>query len=137
MSETYTAKTFDLSGLTGISDQTLEMHFKLYAGYVTNTNTYNERIAELIRGGEVPADKMPLYSELKRRLGHILADAPGARTDHLAAGRARLDAGAFVPGGQGRHVGRRRLQIVGVGIGQLRDLGFGNLCCRGGGVRAP
>lgn len=69
MSETYTAKTFDLSGLTGISDQTLEMHFKLYAGYVTNTNTYNERIAELIRGGEVPADKMPLYSELKRRLG--------------------------------------------------------------------
>ena len=69
MSESYTPRTFDLSGLTGISDQTLEMHFKLYAGYVTNTNTYNERIAEIISGGEVPADKMPQYSELKRRLG--------------------------------------------------------------------
>ncbi|MDT5261562.1 MAG: hypothetical protein QOC61_566, partial [Acidobacteriota bacterium] len=30
----YTAKQFDLSGLNGISDQTLEMHFKLYEGYV-------------------------------------------------------------------------------------------------------
>lgn len=26
----YTAKQFNLSGLTGISDETLEMHFKLY-----------------------------------------------------------------------------------------------------------
>ena len=26
----YTPKQFDLSGLNGISDQTLEMHFKLY-----------------------------------------------------------------------------------------------------------
>lgn len=69
MSESYTPKTFDLNGLTGISDQTLEMHFKLYAGYVTNTNTYNERISELIRDGEVAADRMPQYSELKRRLG--------------------------------------------------------------------
>ena len=31
----YTAKQFDLSGLNGISDRTLEMHFKLYEGYVT------------------------------------------------------------------------------------------------------
>ena len=36
---TYTAKTFDLSDLTGISNETLAMHFKLYEGYVTNTNT--------------------------------------------------------------------------------------------------
>lgn len=67
--ESYTPKTFDLSGLTGISDQTLEMHFKLYEGYVKNTNTYNEQIAELIKGGDLPADRMPQYSELKRRLG--------------------------------------------------------------------
>lgn len=67
--QSYTPRTFDLSGLTGISDQTLEMHFKLYQGYVTNTNVLNERIAELMSGGELAADKMPLYSELKRRLG--------------------------------------------------------------------
>jgi len=64
----YTAKTFDLSGLTGISDQTLEMHFGLYAGYVKNTNILNEQLAEMAKAG-VTADKMPVYSELKRRLG--------------------------------------------------------------------
>ena len=35
----YKAKQFNLSGLKGISDQTLEMHFKLYEGYVKETNT--------------------------------------------------------------------------------------------------
>ena len=29
---TYTPRQFNLSGLKGISDQTLEMHFKLYEG---------------------------------------------------------------------------------------------------------
>ena len=38
----YKAQTFDLSDLTGISNETLAMHFKLYEGYVTNTNTLNE-----------------------------------------------------------------------------------------------
>ena len=64
----YTARTFDLSGLTGISDKTLEMHFGLYAGYVKNTNILNEQLAEMSKAG-VTADKMPLYSELKRRFG--------------------------------------------------------------------
>lgn len=68
-SEAYKAKTFNLSGLNGISDQTLEMHFKLYEGYVTNTNTYNERIAEIVGEGSVDATKMAAYSELTRRLG--------------------------------------------------------------------
>jgi Fe-Mn family superoxide dismutase len=66
---TYKAKQFDLSGLTGISDQTLEMHFKLYEGYVTATNTLTERIAEIIKDGKVDQDEMPAYSELTRRLG--------------------------------------------------------------------
>ena len=30
----YKAREFDLSGLQGISDRTLEVHFGLYAGYV-------------------------------------------------------------------------------------------------------
>ena len=30
----YTKKQFDLSGLHGISDKTMETHFKLYEGYV-------------------------------------------------------------------------------------------------------
>ena len=41
----YKAKQFNLSGLNGISDQTLEMHFKLYEGYVKETNSLQEKIA--------------------------------------------------------------------------------------------
>ena len=65
----YKAKQFDLSGLNGISDQTLEMHFKLYEGYVTNTNTYRAKINEILKGGNVDQESVPAYSELTRRLG--------------------------------------------------------------------
>lgn len=67
--DTYQAKQFNLSGLNGISDQTLEMHFKLYEGYVTNTNTLTEKISEFLKDGKVDQDEMPAYSELTRRLG--------------------------------------------------------------------
>ncbi len=66
---TYKPKQFDLSGLRGISDQTLELHFKLYEGYVANTNLLNDRIAELLSKGPVGQELMPTYSELTRRLG--------------------------------------------------------------------
>src|ERR671937_601059 len=65
----YTAKQFDLSGLNGISDQTLEMHFKLYEGYVKETNRLTERIHEFFADGQVDQDEVPAYSELTRRLG--------------------------------------------------------------------
>ena len=65
----YKPKKFDLNGLHGISDETLEMHFKLYEGYVTNTNTLNEKIAELIKGGDLDSTKTAAYSEMKRRFG--------------------------------------------------------------------
>jgi superoxide dismutase, Fe-Mn family len=65
----YTPKQFNLSGLNGISDQTLEMHFKLYEGYVKETNNLTERISEFLKDGKVDQDEMPAYSELTRRLG--------------------------------------------------------------------
>jgi len=68
-STTYTAKTFDLSDLTGISNETLAMHFKLYEGYVTNTNVLNQRIADLIGEGNLDATQVAAFSELKRRFG--------------------------------------------------------------------
>jgi Fe-Mn family superoxide dismutase len=68
-STTYTAKSFDLSDLTGISNETLAMHFKLYEGYVTNTNTLNQQIADLIGDGNLDPTKMAAFSELKRRFG--------------------------------------------------------------------
>src|SRR6266481_4010329 len=66
---TYYAREFNLSGLTGISDRTLEMHFKLYEGYVKGTNDLNQRIADILADGVVDQDETPAYSELKRRLG--------------------------------------------------------------------
>jgi Fe-Mn family superoxide dismutase len=65
----YQPKQFNLSNLKGISDQTLEMHFKLYEGYVKETNKLTEKIAEFIKDGNVDQEEMPAYSELTRRLG--------------------------------------------------------------------
>ena len=68
-SDPYKAKQFDLSGLHGISDKTLEMHFKLYEGYVTETNRLTEKIWGYLKDGQVDQEEMPAYSELTRRLG--------------------------------------------------------------------
>lgn len=67
--QSYKPRQFDLSNLNGISDETLEMHFKLYEGYVKETNNLQERIAAYLEDGRVDQEEMPAYSELKRRLG--------------------------------------------------------------------
>ncbi len=67
--KSYTPREFNLSGLNGISDQTLEMHFKLYEGYVKETNNLTERITKILEDGKVDQEEMPAYSELTRRLG--------------------------------------------------------------------
>src|SRR4029450_7041763 len=65
----YKARQFNLSNLKGISDETLEMHFKLYEGYVKETNNVTDTITEVIKDGNVDQEEMPAYSELTRRLG--------------------------------------------------------------------
>ena len=62
----YKAREFNLSGLVGISDQTLGVHFGLYQGYVKNTNLLNEQLVGMIGEGKAGT---PAYSELTRRLG--------------------------------------------------------------------
>ena len=69
MTNVYKFRDFNMSGLIGISDKTLEMHSKLYQGYVKATNELTERIAEIVGGGSVDHQDLPAYSELKRRLG--------------------------------------------------------------------
>lgn len=66
--KTYAPKKWNLSGLTGISDATLEMHFGLYEGYVKNVNLLNERLADLRQSGKA-AGSYPDYAEIVRRLG--------------------------------------------------------------------
>jgi Fe-Mn family superoxide dismutase len=65
----YEVRNFDLKGLQGISDDTLALHFKLYAGYVTGTNVLTAKIDEILQDGTVDQEEMPAYSELTRRLG--------------------------------------------------------------------
>jgi Fe-Mn family superoxide dismutase len=67
--KSYQARQFNLSKLQGISDQTLEMHFKLYEGYVKETNKLNDKISEFIKDAKVDQDEFAEYSELTRRLG--------------------------------------------------------------------
>lgn len=64
----YKPKEFKLSGLQGISDETLEMHFGLYQGYVKNTNLLTEKLQEMNKKKNV-SGKDPGYAELTRRLG--------------------------------------------------------------------
>jgi len=64
----YKAKQFNLSGLNGISDQTLEVHFGLYNGYVTQTNKLTEQLEEMTKNGQA-AGTNPSYAEITRRLG--------------------------------------------------------------------
>jgi len=68
MTTSFKARSFPLSGLTGISDKTLEMHFGLYEGYVKETNQITEQLAELANAGK--AAKNPVYAEMNRHLGY-------------------------------------------------------------------
>lgn len=69
MGDSYNVRPFDLHGLVGISDRTLEMHIKLYEGYVQATNQLTTQIGEKLKDGRIDHDEMPAYSELTRRLG--------------------------------------------------------------------
>jgi Fe-Mn family superoxide dismutase len=66
----YAVRSFDLKGLRGISDETLELHFKLYAGYVKGTNALTRAHRRVPAGpAQVDQRRCPAYSELTRRLG--------------------------------------------------------------------
>jgi Fe-Mn family superoxide dismutase len=69
MSHDYKVREFPLGGLTGISDQSLAVHLKLYRGYVEETNRLNDMLSGFLEDGRVDREEMPVYSELRRRLG--------------------------------------------------------------------
>jgi len=66
MDRSYRVREFThLKGLKGISDAQLEQHFKLYEGYVKNTNALRAQIAELAGKGQLDS---VIFAELNRRL---------------------------------------------------------------------
>lgn len=64
--EPYTAKDFsNLLGMDGISDKTLEMHFKLYQGYVKNANLLLDLLQKARKEGK---ERSVQAAEIRRRL---------------------------------------------------------------------
>lgn len=63
----YEVQNFDhlLGHVDGLNDDLLKMHFKLYQGYVANTNTLLEKLQGLVNDGK----GSPEYSGLKHMLG--------------------------------------------------------------------
>lgn len=60
----YTEQKFNIPELKGISRKTIEEHLKLYSGYVKNTNTIYDKLAEYMKDSEKHAYAL---GELQRR----------------------------------------------------------------------
>jgi Fe-Mn family superoxide dismutase len=64
---TYSVRTFDLPELTGLSKEQIDVHLKLYEGYVKHTNFILEQIKALKDDGTEAS--VYTMNELRRRLG--------------------------------------------------------------------
>lgn len=64
---TYTARTFNLPELKGLSKKQIEVHLALYEGYVKHTNLILEKI-EKLRSEDAEGNAY-LINELRRRMG--------------------------------------------------------------------
>lgn len=64
----YKAKDYSylIGNIPGLDDELLKMHFKLYQGYVLNSNTLLKKIQALNENGQ---NKTPDFAGLKRMLG--------------------------------------------------------------------
>lgn len=122
---TYTEKNFEhLLGTAGFSDQLLKNHFKLYSGYVANTNKLMETMKAL-----VDSDKMgtPEFAELKRRFGW---EFNGMRLHELYFGNMKKGGNSFDTSSV---LGKRlieqfqsfeRWEKIFKGVGSMRGIGW-------------
>jgi len=122
----YKPKQFNLSGLKGISDKTLEMHFKLYEGYVKAVNELNEKIADVLSDGSVDKEEFPAYSELTRRLGFeyngmVLHEY---YFQNLKRGGAGAPSRSFVKTAEASFGSYETWMVDFVGVGKMRGVGW-------------
>jgi Fe-Mn family superoxide dismutase len=124
----YQVKRFDLSGLTGISDETLKMHLTLYKGYVKEANNVTEKISEFLSDGRLDQEEMPAYSELKRRLGF---EYNGMTLHEYYFSNLKRGGGGdpernspFVKATTASFGGYERWKVDFVGVGKMRGVGW-------------
>ncbi len=58
----YEPRSYDLHGLHGISDRTLDAHFNLYEDYVKETNTLTAQIRDILARSKAGHADMPVSS---------------------------------------------------------------------------
>jgi superoxide dismutase, Fe-Mn family len=129
----YKAHRYELSGLTGISDKTLEMHFKLYEGYVQQTNLLSEQIAGLLKDGTLDREEVPAYSELTRRLGFeyngmVLHEYYFGNLCRQGAGDAPSGS-PFAKAAEASYGGFAEWKLDFVSVGKMRGVGWA-ICYR-------
>ena len=105
----YTAKSFNIPHIEGISEKTIDVHLKLYAGYITNLNKQYEEMMNCkdmaattavlrrvsfelagvenhntyfsaLEGGPKPMPDSELYTKIKAQFGSIEGLIKGIRT---------------------------------------------------------
>jgi superoxide dismutase, Fe-Mn family len=133
----YKARNFNLSGLKGISDETLEQHFKLYEGYVTQANKLLERLADFTKNGSaksgVEEKRMAEFSELKRRLGFELNGM--VLHEHYFGNLRKQGDREPARGSAFRHAAEeswgsyQRWEADFTGVGRMRGVGWA-ICCQ-------
>ena len=126
---TYQPRKFNLSGLKGISDKTLEMHFKLYEGYVKQTNVLNEQIAEILKDGKIDQEEIAglLRAHAATRLrvqrhgpARVLLREPEAGRRSRAGQSARTSGGCARPASASWETWKTDF----VGVGKMRGVGW-------------
>jgi len=94
---TYTAKTFNLPALTGLSEKQIKVHLALYEGYVKNVNLIMETLKGYAAYGDKATDGDKLaIAELRRRFAF---EFDGMRMHELyfaqlEAGGSEMEAGS-------------------------------------------
>lgn len=120
----YEARNFDslIGHLPGIEDDALRMHFKLYQGYVTNSNLLLEELSKLGADGK---SKSPYYAGLKRILGW---EMDGMRLHEFYfenLGKSDLDLnGEFVQAIKDQYGSLEKWQNDFVATGLIRGVGW-------------
>ena len=124
ISMTYTAKTFNLPALEGISEKQIKVHLALYEGYVKHVNLIGEKLAA-VRTSALEMDPY-IAAELRRRFAF---EFNGARLhefyfSQFEGGAKATDAGSALATAAGAKYGGQGLEAHIREVAGTRGIGW-------------